>query len=450
MDAPGRIWTDCLAILKERTTPDIFNNYIKPLRVERRNDQFVVNAANRWIGRLIRDEQGELIRQVIAEAAGISEDQVLFAFKPEIAAENPSAIRVDTRATKQRPQLDRNYRFDTFVGGRSKYVEKAIAMSAAESFTSDMATLVIFGNSGYGKTHLLHAIGHHIYDKYPEKALKVTHSTTFVNQVTSILKPSSSRKKNTNTAMQELQLDYTQHDVILLDDLHHLVGKKKTQEEFLHLLNIWQERQTKLAVTSLGDLKELDGLDSALRSRLLGGVAIHAIEPDESVKVQVLLHQAKKEDIDLPEPIAEYLASQLDGDIRVLKGTLLSIARTQAFSSRRSSAVTRGVVDDALDNLNRKKRAPTVEYILAAVSEHFDVSVNDIRSGTRVRSKLVPRQVGMMLAHELTTLPLTEIAAAFGRKDHSTVKNALVALPAKLNKDPDLRRDYDLLKKTLR
>ena len=438
--------------LKEHTTDDIFSNLIKPLRVERHQDQIVIQAANLWFGRRARDEQGELIKRVIADTTGIPVDQVVFADKPYKAALGAGPLRVEPGTVKheRNPKLDKNYRFETFVSGSSKRIEKAMAMNAANTFTGDMATLVIFGNSGYGKTHLLHAIGHHVFEKYPEKALKVAHSTTFVNEVTSIIKPVGQRSSNINSVMRALQNEYTQNDVILIDDLHHFVGKKKVQEEFLHLLNIWQERQTKLAFTSLGELKELDGLDAALRSRLLGGVAIHAVEPDESVKVQVLLHQAQKDDIDLPHPVAEYLATQLDGDIRVLKGTLLSIARTQSFAKGQPGAITRDIVDDTLAKLNRQRSPMTVENILSAVSEHFKVSVSEIRSSARSRGKLIPRQMGMMLAHELTTLPLTDIATAFGRKDHSTVKNALVALPAKLNKNPDLRRDYDALKKALK
>lgn len=452
MGVSNDLWNQCLAVLREQTDKDTFENLIKPLRVESVKDRVVVQSANRWIVKRAQEECGDLIKGVISGATGVPHNRISFSDKRSTKATRLEALRVDNRATRQKivPDLDQNFRFDNFLTGDSKEVEKAIAMNIADSFNNDQAIVVIFGSSGFGKTHLLHAMGHRIYEKHPDKVLKLAHSTTFVNEVTSRLKQSSSRHRSTHEAMRQLQQEYTHPDVILIDDLHHLMGKKKIQEEFLNLLNLWQQQQTKLAFTTLGDLKQLDGLESALRSRLLGGVAIHAVEPDDTVKVKVLLHQAQKEDINLDPSVAAYLASHLDGDIRVLKGTLLSIARTQAFARKRSSAVTRDVVDDTLSKLNRHKQAPTVDYILAKVSEHFDISISDIRSSTRTRNKLIPRQMGMVLTHELTTLPLTEIASAFGRKDHSTVKNTLVALPEKMKKNPDLKRDYDKLLKALK
>ena len=174
------------------------------------------------------------------------------------------------------------------------------------------------------------------------------------------------------------------------------------------------------------------------------------MEPDENTKVQILLQHAAQEDFDLPEDVAAYLAQHLDGDIRILKGILVTIVKTQRFYGHKSRTIGKESVDHALRSLNRERKPVTVERILKLLSERFNVGETDIKSAARTHSKLIPRQMGMLLTHELTSLPHTEIALAFGRKDHTTVKNALSAIDRKMRSDPQLLRDYDWLKSNLR
>ena len=422
------------------------------MKAERQGNIVLISSTNGWAGRRVQDDFGEVIAAAIRAEADDESLQIQFdnARSSAIATPKRSERHSAQKAKQQTADLEERFTFDQYVSGTTKKIEKGMAMEVASSFNDDLMTLVIFGDSGLGKTHLLHAIGHHIYDEFPDKAIKLTHSTSIVNEVTSILKPTGPQGRNINAAMRSLQSKYSQHDVILLDDLHRLVGKKKIQEEFLHLLNMWQEHRTKLAFTSLGPLADLEQLDPALRSRLLGGVSIHAVEPDEDTKIEILLEHAAREDFKLPSNVAQYLAHQLDGDIRILKGTLLSIVKAQSFSGRRLHPITEEAVDRALRSLNRQKKPVTAERVLDLVSERFDVSVQDIKSAARTHTKLIPRQMGMLLTHEFTSLPHTEIATAFGRKDHTTVKNALSAIGRKMQSDRQLRRDYDWLKSELK
>ena len=452
MSANSDFWQRCQNQFKCRIPAEQYEKWIKPLRADYSGDKLLISSTNGWAGRKVEDAFGDVIQAVVRDEAGGESLTIEFGNgRARAIGTPPRAERLKPiTARRKRPEFEKRFTFDQFISGGAKRVEKAIAMDAANSFNDDLMTLVISGDSGLGKTHLLHAIGHHIYKKYPEKAIKLTHSTALVNEVASILKPTGPSGRNINAAMRSLQRKYSLHDVILLDDLHRLVGKKKIQEEFLHLLNMWQERGTKLAFTSLGPLADLEQLDPALRSRLLGGVSIHAKEPDEDTKVQILLQHAACEEFLLPQNVAEYLAQQLDGDIRILKGTLLSIVKAQSFSGRRQRLIDEEAVDRALRGLNRQKKPVTAEHVLNLVSERFHVSVSDIKSGARVRSKLIPRQMGMFLTHEFTSLPHTEIATAFGRKDHTTVKNALGAIVRKMQADVRLRHDYDWLKSELK
>ena len=451
MSGNSELWERCQDQFKQCINADEYDKWIKPLRADIRGDVLLISSTNGWAGRKVQDTFGDTIRSVIRNQIGDASLKIEFSNRRSQPVGEPlRASRGGSQIKKSaQPDLDKHFTFDQFVTGSTKAVEKAVALDVANSFNDDLMVLVIYGDSGMGKTHLLHAIGHHIYENFPNKAIELTHSTSLVNEVTSILAKRGPQNRNINAAMRSLQDKYSQHDVILLDDLHRLVDKQKTQEEFLHLLNIWQKQRTKLAFTSLGPLADLERLDPALRSRLLGGISIHAVEPDEDTKVQILLQHAAREDVNLPQSVAQYLAQQLEGDIRILKGTLLSIVKAQKHTGR-TQAISEESVDRALRNLNRTKKPVTAERILALVSERFNVSVNDIKGAARVHSKLIPRQIGMLLTHEFTSLPHTEIATAFGRKDHSTVKNALSAIERKMKSDAQLRRDYDWLKHELK
>ena len=448
-----QLWDRCQRRFRERIPADQYEKWIKPLQVDDDGNAIRIYSTNGWQGRRVQDAYGEVITAVVRREANNPQITVKFSNKRSIEPSLP--LRAESRAkTPEKPTrqqtLEKNFTFEQFITGGTKAVEKAVAYNVADSFSDDAMTLVIYGDSGMGKTHLLHAIGNHIYENFPDKAIGVTHSTSFVNEVTSILRPAGTQEKNINAAMNALQDKYAQHDVVLLDDLHRLVGKQKIQEEFLELLNIWQERNTKLAFTSLGNVADLDRLNGSLRSRLLGGVSIYAREPDEEAKVEILLQHASQEDASLPRSVAEYLAEQLDGDIRILKGTLLSIVKAQAYTSRRNRAITTDAVDQALQSLNRNKQPITAERVLHAVANRFNVSVAEIKSNARSHSKLIPRQMGMLLTQEFTPLPNTEIATAFGRKDHSTVKHAVKAIERKMKADVRLRRDYAWLKRELK
>lgn len=452
MSDKSDLWERCLHQFKRRFDAEDYDKWIKPLRADFQGDVLLISSTNGWVGRKVQDSFGETISAVVQSQLGDARINIQFSNKRSQPVAEP--IRTNRRKSRGRrtlqPDLDKQFTFDQFVTGSTKSVEKAVALDVANSFNDDLTVLVIYGDSGMGKTHLLHAIGHHIYEKFPNKAIELTHSTSLVNEVTSILTTKNPQNRNINAAMRSLQDKYSQHDVILLDDLHRLVGKQKIQEEFLHLLNIWQKQRTKLAFTSLGPLADLERLDPALRSRLLGGISIHAVEPDEDAKVQILLQHAAREEVNLPQYVAQHLAQQLEGDIRILKGTLLSIVKAEKHSGRRPRSITEESVDQALRNLNRARKPVTAERVLNLVSERFNVSVNDIKGAARVHSKLIPRQMGMLLTYEFTSLPHTEIATAFGRKDHSTVKNALSAIERKMKSDALLRRDYDWLKHELK
>lgn len=448
-----QLWDRCQRRFRERIPADEYEKWIKPLRVDDEGNVLRIYAANGWAGRRVKEAYGEVITAVVRGEA--NNPKVVIKFSNRRKIEQSLPLRMESRANSDpkiasQPVLEKNFTFDQFVTGGTKEVEKAVAYNVANSFSDDVMTLVIYGDSGLGKTHLLHAIGNHIYENFPDKAIGITHSTSFVNEVTSILRPSGSQEKNINAAMNALQNKYTQHDVILIDDLHRLVGKQKIQEEFLQILNIWQDHSTKLAFTSLGNVADLDRLDGSLRSRLLGGISIHALEPDEDAKVEILLQHASQEDVKMPRPVAEYLAEQLGGDIRILKGTLLSIVKAQKYSSRSKRSITTDSIDQALQSLNQNKIPVTADRVLQAVASRFNISVHDIKSRSRVRSKLIPRQMGMLLTQEFTSLPNTEIATAFGRKDHSNVKLAIAAIENKMKADAQLRRDYAWLKRELR
>ena len=452
MTRKSDVWEHCHRQLRLQLSEQEFDRWIEPLRADHLGGALKLSSTNRWEGRKVEEQFGDLIERIARDVSGDDSLKILYDTR------RSGATAIPLRTNKERPisnrasssDLEGAYTFDRFVTGNTKHIEKAVAMDVANSFSEESMSVVIFGNSGLGKSHLLHAIGHHINETNPEKAIKVAHSTTFASEVSTILSPQGKRNASTNQLMQNLQNQYAAHDVILFEDLHRLVRMPKIQEEFLQLLNMWQERRTKLAFTSLGPMNGLEELEPALRSRLLGGVSIRAVEPDEKTKVEILLHQADEEQIDLPQDVAEYLASQTTGDIRILKGTLISIVKVHRFSRPNQGRLTREIIDDALRNQNIDRKPVTADRILRLVSERFEVSVMDIKSGARVHSKLIPRQMGMLLTHELTSLPLTEIATVFGRKDHSTVKNALASMSRKLKIDRNLRLDYDWLKAELR
>ena len=314
--------------------------------------------------------------------------------------------------------LNPAYTFDTFVVGASNEMAFAACESVAKSPSRNYNPLYIYGGTGLGKTHLLHAIAHHIRTNDPSLRITYVSAEEFTNQVVSSL-----RNGAPATQMHAFRDLYrAQSDVLLVDDVHVLGGKERTQEEFFHTFNALHQARKQVILTSDCSPAEISGLTERLRSRFNWGMIADISTPDLETRVAILERMALREGFELDQDLAFQIAQRIRTNVRELEGVL---TRTIAFANLRGRSLTREIVAEVLSRLaSDTERGPTLESIVQAVAHHFDVNVEDLRGPRRQQQITQPRSIAMYLCRRITQASYPAIGTALGGKDHSTVMHA--------------------------
>src|SRR6056297_3962665 len=334
--------------------------------------------------------------------------------------------------------LNHLYTFDTFVSGTSNQFAHAAAMAVAKSPATTYNPLFIYGGVGLGKTHIIHSIGNEIIKNNNNLTITYYSSEKFTNELINSLR---------HGKMEEFRNKFRSIDVLLIDDIQFIAGKKSTQEEFFHTFNALYESHKQIVVTSDKFPKEIPGLEDRLRSRFEWGLIADIQPPDVETKQAILKMKAEQNHIDLPEDVASFLANSICSNVRELEGYLIRIG---AYASLTSTAINLQMARDVLkDILIEKNKELSVEEILKRVSSHFNVKISDIKSSRRHKAIVLPRQVAMYLARQLTSASYPEIGEKFGGKDHSTIIHAINKIEKLAGEDYSLRKNLDLLRKNL-
>ncbi|WP_421133027.1 chromosomal replication initiator protein DnaA [Alteromonas sp. A079] len=341
-------------------------------------------------------------------------------------------------AMRHKSNINPTYQFDNFVEGKSNQLARAAATQVANNPGSSYNPLFIYGGTGLGKTHLLHAVGNGIVANNENAKIVYMHSERFVQDMVKALQ---------NNAIEDFKRFYRSVDALLIDDIQFFANKERSQEEFFHTFNALLEGNQQIILTSDRYPKEIDGVEDRLKSRFGWGLTI-AIEPPElETRVAILMRKAAENRIHLPNEVAFFIAKRLRSNVRELEGALNRVIANANFTGR---PITIDFVREALrDLLALQEKLVTVDNIQKTVADYYKIKVADILSKRRSRSVARPRQVAMALAKELTNHSLPELGNAFGGRDHTTVLHACRKIQQLREESHDIKEDYKNLIRTL-
>ena len=318
------------------------------------------------------------------------------------------------RGTAAEARLNPRYLFENFVIGSSNRFAHAAAVAVAEAPGKSYNPLVIHGESGLGKTHLLHAIGHYVLSLYPSSRVRYVNTEEFTNDVINAI-------QERKTA--ELKRKYREIDVLLVDDLQFLEKKESTQAEFFHTFNALHNENKQIVMTSDRPPKALRTLEERLRNRFEWGLQTETLPPDLETRIAILRKKAANEKLTVPADVMEFIASRVQTNIRELEGALI---RATAFANLQKATVDMQLAQMVLKDLVAEGEEPeiTIGQIMAQTATYSEFSIDELCGANRTRNLVLARQIAMYLCRELTEMSLPKIGQEFGGRDHTTVMHA--------------------------
>jgi len=447
------LWQRCLSILQEELPAQQFSMWIRPLQCVVDDNIMTLYAPNRFVLDWVRDKYVSRINELVSLEETNSPPLLRFEVgnkpkstaKPIKSAVGHNNIVPAQNITKEpeanipkKTNVRINYTFENFVEGKSNQLARAAASQVADNPGTAYNPLFIYGGTGLGKTHLLHAVGNGILRNNPNAKIAYMHSERFVQDMVRALQ---------NNAMEKFKQYYRSVDALLIDDIQFFAGKDRTQEEFFHTFNALLEGNQQIILTSDRYPKEIVGVEDRLKSRFGWGLTL-AIEPPElETRVAILKRKAEESNINLADEVAFFIAKRLRSNVRELEGALNRVIANANFTGR---AITIDFVREALrDLLALQDKLVTIDNIQRTVAEYYKIKVADLLSKRRNRSVARPRQIAMALSKELTNHSLPEIGDAFGGKDHTTVLHACRKIKTLREESHDIKEDYSNLTRTL-
>lgn len=341
---------------------------------------------------------------------------------------------------KEETHLNSKYTFDSFVIGRSNEMAHAAALAVSEAPGALYNPLFIYGGVGLGKTHLMQAIGHELLKADPGANVKYVTSEAFANDFINSIQT----KKQ-----EQFRQEYRNVDLLLVDDIQFFGDKEATQEEFFHTFNTLYDNKKQIVLTSDRLPNEIPKLQERLVSRFKWGLSVDITPPDLETRIAILRNKADAEHLIIPNDTLSYIAGQTDSNVRELEGALV---RVQAYATMNRADITTSLAAEALKGLNPsgKEADLSIGEIQGTVAKYFSVSVSDLKGKKRVKQIVMPRQIAMYLAREMTDSSLPKIGQEFGGKDHTTVIHAHEKIAASLNSDSGLKDEILELKNKLK
>ncbi|TMO46197.1 chromosomal replication initiator protein DnaA [Pseudoalteromonas ruthenica] len=460
------VWQSCLYVLQDELPSQQFSMWVRPLQAESTDDTLTIYAPNRFVLDWVREKYLNRINELLVEICGDEAPELRFdvGSKPILngntpapssntnntqaasassapavtqSAQAPAAIEPAPKS-QYKSNIKENYTFDNFVEGKSNQLAKAAATQVADNPGSAFNPVFIYGGTGLGKTHLLHAVGNGILAKKENAKIVYMHSERFVQDMVKALQ---------NNAIEEFKRYYRSVDALLIDDIQFFANKERSQEEFFHTFNALLEGNQQIILTSDRYPKEIEGVEDRLKSRFGWGLTI-AIEPPElETRVAILMKKAQQSKINLPHEVAFFIAKKLRSNVRELEGALNRVIANANFTGR---PISIDFVKEALrDLLALQDKLVTIDNIQRTVAEYYRIRVSDLLSKRRSRSVARPRQVAMALSKELTNHSLPEIGDAFGGRDHTTVLHACRKVKSLREENHEVKEDYQNLIRTL-
>ena len=339
--------------------------------------------------------------------------------------------------------LNPKYKFDTFVVGSNNKFAHSASLAVAETPGAAYNPLYLYGGPGLGKTHLMHSIGHFIFEQNPNvKVLYVT-SETFTNEVIESIRSGNS------AAMTKLREKYRTVDVLMVDDVQFIIGKESTQEEFFHTFNVLHSAGKQIILSSDKPPKEMETLEERFRSRFEWGLIADIQAPDYETRMAILRKNAESYDKEIDDHIFQYIATNIKSNIRELEGAFNRIIAKSKIMN--TSEITLELAEDALKDIIHpdKPKEVTPTLIIEMVCEHFGVTPEDITSKKRNSEFVLPRQVVMYLCRNMLAISLSNVGKILGKKDHTTIIHGIKKIEEDILVNEDLRTKIEIIKKKI-
>ena len=437
------LWKQCLTELERELSEQLFNTWIRPLHPVEENGVLRLLAPNRFVLDWVRKHH---LAQIEAVLTRLQPDPPLPVVLEIGSGHVPPAPPVPPPAAAAHPanellksgHLNPDFTFGSFVEGNSNQLARAACLQVVENPGQAYNPLFIYGGTGLGKTHLMHAVGNMLRARGEAERIVYQHSEQFVADMVRALQ---------HNAINDFKRRYRVLDALLIDDVQFLAGKERSQEEFFYTFNRLLESRQQVILSCDRYPKEVAGLEERLKSRFGSGLTV-AIEPPElETRVAILKSKAALTQMTLPDEVAFFIAQRIRSNVRELEGALRRVYANAQFTGK---AITISFVKEALsDLLTLQDKQVTLENIQKTVADYYRIPLRDLLSNSRLRTLSRPRQLAMALTKELTDLSLPEIGEAFGGRDHTTVMHACRKIRELQHQEPQIREDYTNLFTTL-
>jgi chromosomal replication initiator protein len=465
------VWNNCLVFIKDNIQPQAFKTWFEPIKpVKLSENALSIQVPSKFFYEWLEEHYVKLLKVALTKELG-EQAKLVYIIKMENTYGNkepfteriPSANRgsvsaqeMDVPIKSKNPelknpfvipgirnikiesQLNPNYNFDNFLEGDSNRLARSAGMAVANKpGGTSFNPLLIFGGVGLGKTHLAHAIGVDIKDKYPERTVLYIPAEKFTQQYI------ESVKKNTRNDFIHF---YQLIDVLIIDDVQFLSGKSGTQDVFFHIFNHLHQNGKQVILTSDKAPVDMQDIEQRLLSRFKWGLSAELQSPDYETRISILKNKLYRDGVEMPDEIIEYVAKHIKTNIRELEGAIISLIAQSSFNKREVTIeLAQQVVEKFVKNT---KREVSIDYIQKVVSDYFEMDVATLQSKTRKRHIVQARQLAMFFAKKFTKASLASIGSQIGKRDHATVLHACKTVDNLAETDKQFRKYIeDLTKK---
>ena len=450
--AAQALWSAAQDSLRGMLKSEIYSLWFAPLRPHAlKGDALTLAVADEFCEMWLKDNYLDLLRSVVSRAA-VKPMSIAFVValtpaptlngRPEdghesVLPEEPVEVAPSPRPGE--PQLNPTYTFSTFVVGNNNEFAHSASVAVSQNPGKVFNPLFLFGGVGLGKTHLLHAIGHHMIAQKKQAKVAYLSCEKFTNEFIDALQ---------NNTLAKFRRKYRMVDVLLVDDIQFLTGKERIQEEFFHTFNALHENRKQIVLSCDRPANEIQGLEARLVSRFEWGQTADVQPPDVETRLAILRNKEQSFGYALPPEILNFLAERIRTNIRRLEGAFTRVA---AYAQLTGKPLKLETVETLLREILQEegRQTITIDTIQKKVAEHYDIRLADMTSKRRPENIAFPRQVAMFLARQLTESSLSSIGDAFGGRDHGTVLHACRAVKNRMEVDANVRQAVGYLEKQL-
>ncbi|RIV68478.1 chromosomal replication initiator protein DnaA [Flagellimonas aequoris] len=464
------VWNNCLAFIQDNIQPQAFKTWFEPIKPIKLTDKALsIQVPSKFFYEWLEEHYVKLLKVALTRELGANAKLIYIIkmenkygnkepFTEQIPSSNRTSVgpqELDVPITSKSPelknpfvipgirnikiesQLNPNYNFDNFLEGDSNRLARSAGMAVANKpGGTSFNPLLVFGGVGLGKTHLAHAIGVEIKDKYPEKTVLYISAEKFTQQYI------ESVKKNTRNDFIHF---YQLIDILIIDDVQFLSGKSGTQDVFFHIFNHLHQNGKQVILTSDKAPVDMQDIEQRLLSRFKWGLSAELQSPDYETRVSILKNKLYRDGVEMPDDIIDHVARNIKTNIRELEGAIISLIAQSSFNKREVTLeLAQQVVEKFVKNT---KREVSIDYIQKVVSDYFEMDVATLQSKTRKRHIVQARQLAMFFAKKFTKASLASIGSQIGKRDHATVLHACKTVDNLAETDKQFRKYIDDLSK---